>query len=329
MSEAGKYSIVSKAHERNIVACILTNVDMLEEVDLPVAAFEDESMRVVYSTVIDLKNEGNTVNVSTLRTFFDHSDAFAEIVQKHGGYQFIENLAAKPDFMNFKLHQSELHRRFSIRETKARAEMALDAIKNTEINDPKEVMDIIDTHLSGGDFVKENETMDTDELNSAWLDKQTAMYFAGEFTANGIPVLNEHLRRILGDQVTHGSMNTLAGETNIGKSQWVSLLVRHFTHQQGIPTLVLDNELSKKEFRNRTLANLSGVRLKNIFNGYAFSPASPDYGDMKKAIAIMDKTPLIWRQVLDMTIERMEPIIRRFLRKYPVAQFPHKIIIVD
>lgn len=328
MTENAHHS--SRGYERNVIACMLSNVDCLEQVGLPTAAFETDDLRIAYETVQSLKIAGNVeVNVSTLRTFFDSNPEFAAMVTARGGWSFLENLASKPDFANFKLHVEELDKRYKVREAKGRAEVALDAVMSTPITEPRQVFEILDQHLAGDDYVAANEAMAPHEFTSDWLDKQTQKFLAGEFERAGIPVCNQHMRRIMGDYLVHGSMLTLAGETNVGKSQWIQLLIRHFCYQQGIPMLVFDNELSKREFQNRTLANISGVRLKHIFNGTAFAQEGMDYQDIKKGVQIMSEIPLQWRQLLDMTADRMEPIIRRFLRQYPKDQFPHKLILVD
>jgi replicative DNA helicase len=321
--------MLSRALERNVIACMLSNLDCLESSSLPPAAYETDSLRIAYSMIKELQGSGNEVNINTLRAFFDQRDDFAELVQLHGGWQFIENLGAKPDMLNFKMHLEELTRRFAVRETRANAVEALEQVKTAQLASPSDIYDILDKHMSGNDATLANEAMNASDYDDEWLALQSQRYLSGDFTNSGIPVLNEHLRRIMGDQLVHGSMLILSGETNVGKSQWVHLLVRHFTVQQGIPTLVFDNELSRREFQNRALSNISGVRMKKIFNGSAFDPKNIDFSEMKKSIKVMQTAPLLWRQLLDMSAERMEPIIRRFLRQYPKDQYPHKLIIVD
>lgn len=331
MSEISTQAMASRAIERNVIACMLNKVECLEAVHLPIAAFETEQLRISYSMVQELLASGNVeVSVATLRTFYDQREDFAELLAAHGGYAFLENLAAKPDFANFKVHLDELTRRHDIRAAKARAAEALDKVQSAEVSEPGQIYDLVDSHLnSTGAVLRDNEYMHSGDYSDDWLEKQTTRYLAGEFASSGIPVLNDSLRHVMGDSLIHGSMLILAGETNIGKSQWLQMMVRHFTYQQGIPTLVFDNELSKCEFQNRTLANVSGVRLKKLFNGQAFDPHDMDYPDVKHGVKAMGGMPLVWRKMLDMKIERVEAVLRRFLRQYPKEQYPHKLIIID
>jgi hypothetical protein len=67
----------------------------------------------------------------------------------------------------------------------------------------------------------------------------------------------------------------------------------------------------------------------NILNGSAFDPASKDYLDIQKATYEFRKAPIVWRKMLDMSIERVEKALRSFLRKYPTSEHKFKILVVD
>ena len=322
--------LASKAFERNLISCGMNNPEMLELLDLEVAAFESDELRIVYSMIVDLKAAGHqSITIDTLRMFYDSRQDFYTVIKEHGGYKFLETLNARPDFSNFTLHLEEIRKRSDIRAARARATVALQDIQTGTFASPEEVYDALDSVMdsSGG---KNAELDQFKGLSMTWLEEQSGKFERGEFKAPGIPIKDSSMRDAFGSFWNHGSLNIWAGETGVGKSQIVQMLTRQ-SLQDDVPICVLDNEMESSEFRDRFIASSTGIPLYELVTGKAYNPKSEFYKDLKKFIKENPSAQdlIEWRKVLDMRIERIEPMIRRFMRKYPVSQFPHKRAIVD
>lgn len=322
--------ISPRAMERNVISCALNNAEMLELLDLAVPAFEGDEFRTVYSMIADLKATGHQIiTIDTLRMFFDSRQDFYTIVKERGGYKFLESLAAAPDFANFHLHLETLRQKYDIRVAKARAVAAMEQIREGEFETREQVYDLLDEIIDNSHGVNPDSDIFRG-LSLDWLEEQAGKFERGEFKIPGIPIKNQALREAFGPYWYCGGLTGWCAETNVGKSQVIGMLARMGT-EEGIPTLVLDNEMEATDFRNRTIAGATGIPLVELVTGSAFNPKSEFYKDLKNYInKNQEKQKLIeWRKVLDMTMERIEPMMRRFLRKYPVAQYPFKQILID
>lgn len=322
--------ISPKAMERNLISCSLNDAEKLELLDLEVPAFESDELRTVYSMIVDLKATGHqTITIDTLRMFYDSRQDFYSIVKDHGGYKFLEALNAKPDLANFYLHLETLRQRHDIRVAKAKATSALKQIQDGDFASRDEVFGLLDAVVfNSAALNSENDLFNG--LSIDWLEEQSKKYERGDFKVPGIPIKNSAMRDAFGPFWRCGGLTGWCGETNVGKSQVVGLLVRQM-NEDGIPCLVLDNELEVDEFRSRIIASRTGIPLSELITGTAFNPKSEFYHDLKRHINdTKDNQHLMeWRKVIDMTYERVEPIIRRFMRKYPTKEYPFKCVIVD
>ncbi len=317
--------LASKAIERNVLACVLDDSSLLDQLYVPAEAFQSNALRITYLMIDELRKAGHEeISVNTLRLFHDAREDFRQVLSEHGGAGFLDVISAKPDKPNFNLHLGELKNRHAVRTAKAKANSALAHIQEGDFESPAEVYRAIDNHLSDTEYVQ-NDVL-RGGMDGAWLDEQTARLHAGEFKHVGHPIGNPQLKELMG-QFVHGSLYLWAGETNVGKSQLVQSLIRQQCFGEEIPTLVLDNELSREEFRNRLLANAGAIPLGSIFNGHAYDPANAYYPNMKHAIRTISGSPIEWRLLLDMSPERVEATIRRFLRQHD--NHPHKQVIVD
>ena len=320
----------TRAMERNLIACALNDAEKLELLDLEVPAFESDELRTVYSMIVDLKGTGHqTITIDTLRMFFDSRQDFYTIVKDHGGYAFLESLNAKPDHANFHLHLETIRQRYDIRVAKAKAASALKEIVSGEFNSRDEVYSLLDNIVFNTGCVNPESDM-FNGLDMDWLEEQSQRFVRGEFKVPGIPIKDASMREAFGPYWYCGGLTGWCAETNVGKSQVVCMLTRQM-NADGIPVLVLDNEMEAADFRNRIIAGSTNIPLVALVTGDAFNPTSEYYRILKKYIAETgERQKLIeWRKVLDMTYERVEPIIRRFIRKYPAREYPYKCIIVD
>lgn len=317
-----------RAVERNVLACMLADQTCMESVNLPPSAFESDALRVTYSVIQELKKLGNeTITLSTLRMHFDSRPDFAEILRQHGGWAFLENLAAKPDLDNFKINLVDLKRRFDIRQAKNHAMEALELIRDSEFESSAQVYDVLDQHLINDESMDSSAIFNISELSSEWLEAQADRFEAGGFDNVGHPVQNPVLAEIFDSMFINGGMYTWAGETNVGKSNVVQMLIYYQGIEGGIPTLVIDNELSRDQFYARLLSRTSRVKFKTIISGRAYNRISKEYSDLRTGLSKIKGNHIEWRGMQDITVERIEPVVRRFLRQH--QDKPHKMLIVD
>ena len=323
-------TLSQKAIERNALACILTNAESLNTMDLPVSAFESPAMRCAYSFILELRDAGNEeVSINTLRHFFDARPDFQDLVHEHGGWKFLETLATKPDQPNFKLHVQELENRHAIRTLTASLANAIEKIKGGGLNSCSEILSAIDEAVETQTAkLKEHQQIQPGMLNRDWLKKQSDRFVRGDFKHRGIEI-PEPLDQMCGRRWGHGSLNVWAGETNVGKSFLVQMLVGDFCIDRSVPTLVLDNEMSQEQFYDRLISRATGISSHKFQSGTAYDPEGPDYAIVESYMDKIEAAPFTWVEYYELKIHKIEAQVRNFIRKYPKEQYPNKMLIVD
>ena len=127
--------------------------------------------------------------------------------------------------------------------------------------------DLNDFVNNGIDTIAQKFIFDTDtvifgeKIDEVWEDICDDRNDDGTFgLPSKIPVLNDYIT--FGD----GELTLVAGETGRGKSAYF-LNEAMYSLQRGVPTMIIDSELTDKVFLPRALANLSGVTVKQIKGG--------------------------------------------------------------
>ena len=319
-----------KALERNVIACILNSPESYNSVDLPIAAFESPDLRCAYSMILDLRDAGHAeVTRETLRHFYDARPDFKKTVDEHGGWHFLDTLGLRPDFPNFKLHLTELENRHAMRVMTAALTQAVEKVKSGGMTSCGDILSAVDEALAPQTSkLKEHEQITPGMLNRDWLKKQAERFRRGEFKHVGIEI-PDPLSGMCGRKWSHGSMNVWAGETNVGKSFVVQMLVGMFCIGEGIPTLVLDNEMSQQQFYDRLISRATGLSSFKFQSGSAYDPEGPDYPVVEGYMDKLEAAPFTWVEFYELKIHKIEALVRNFLRKYPKEQYPNKMLIVD
>ncbi|MCK7495084.1 MAG: hypothetical protein MZW92_31350 [Comamonadaceae bacterium] len=196
-----------------------------------------------------------------------------------------------------------------------------------QFDNPEQIFEILDEHLVVEGDQPRHEMVKFEEINEKWLEEQASKYERGEFKTTGHPISNEALAYAFDGSFLHGSLVIWTGTTNIGKSLLCTMLCDLQGLQNGIPTLVLDNELTDKEFRGRLLARMAKTPFRAILRGEAYDRNSEHYEKLRTALPLLKKAPVEWRKMEEISIERIEPVLRKFLRQY--KDYPHKQLIID
>ena len=82
--------------------------------------------------------------------------------------------------------------------------------------------------------------------------------------------------------------------------------------REGVPTLVLDTEMSKEDHLNRLIANISGVPINEIATG-KFTEDDEKADRVQKAVEELDSIPYHYISVAGKPFEGILNLIRRWV----------------
>lgn len=152
--------------------------------------------------------------------------------------------------------------------------------------------------IFGGDSV-----LFGDKIDTVWETIKNNRNDDGSF---GIPSIIPSLS----DYFTYGKgeLTLLAGATGKGKS---SFFLNEATNalQKGIPTMIIDTELTDEVFLPRLIANLSGVRVRDIKSGRM---TDAECKKVDETLAWLKKQPFIHEYVPFFNKVKVEQIIRKW-----------------
>lgn len=125
---------------------------------------------------------------------------------------------------------------------------------------------------------------------------------------NGFPTFSPMLNNFVSYE--RGELCVYSGVMKTGKSQLVINEVFRLCIMGGVPTVVLDTELSTRFFITRLIARITGYNMKYIKTGkYKENPIAVK--KFNQAVELIRKAPLVHKYVFDMTQEEMTNELKR------------------
>lgn len=131
-----------------------------------------------------------------------------------------------------------------------------------------------------------------------------------------LPSLNDYIT--FGD----GELTLVAGETGRGKSAYF-LNEAMYSLQRGVPTMIVDSELTDKVFLPRAIANLSGVTVKKIKSG---TYTKNEEQKVMEALEWFKKQPFIHQYEPTFSKIKVEQIARKWKNQKNLGLFIYDYI---
>lgn len=129
--------------------------------------------------------------------------------------------------------------------------------------------------------------------------------------STGYPILDKQI-----DGMIPGTLLVLAARKKMGKSAFLSNISNHVAYRLEIPVLYVDTELTFTEWRTRALANISGVKEREIKHG-GFNDVS--YQRLIKAEELILKGNLFHEYMPGYSVEKLVSLYKKYKHKEDIG----------
>lgn len=301
--------------EATYIATVIANPHfLLVENTVRPGFFYAKDNQCLFWGVQTLANRGiETIDALNLETILSSNAAVKRIMENHGlqdlsKYIEMSRLVARGSYEEYKVLEEQIITAAFRRELRSFSyqlgrECENDAMSLEALNDfcNDGLTKITDRYAYGADSVLLGEKID--DIWQDICDKRTA-------TGYGIPFKIKRLNDYL--TLVPGELTLVAGATGRGKSSLFLVEGLHKAITLGVPTLIIDSELTDTVWLPRAIASLSGVTVANIKTG---DYSSDDAEKVEQAKAKLKKAPILHEYISSFDKFRIEGLVRKWKNK--------------
>lgn len=124
--------------------------------------------------------------------------------------------------------------------------------------------------------------------------------------STGYPILDKLI-----DGLVPGTLTVIAARKKMGKSTMLTNIATNVAVNDGLPVLYLDTEMTFKEWRDRVLAIISGVRERTIKHG-GFKHDKAIYERVIKAVEYLKKSKLFHHYIPGYTLDNVSALYKKY-----------------
>jgi replicative DNA helicase len=297
---AQKLSAISS--ESIVIGGLINHLDyILELTNLKTEYFTVDVNKVLYHTLKKLYKNGSTsCDILDIYAIIEQNQGALSKLEEYGGEDYIQTLAELAD--NKSLDDIVSHSKIII-DCAYKNELSdtLTALENYVArckDEPKEkVARLVEGELlelkskygskNGLKVIGDDVDKIVDKLNRE-----------GQKDFSGFPTFSPMLNKFMSYE--RGELVVYSGKLKTGKSQMVVNEVYRLCIMGGVPTAVLDTELSTRFFVTRLISRITGYNMKYIKSGkYKENPVAVK--KFNQAVEMIRKAPLVHKFVFDMS----------------------------
>jgi replicative DNA helicase len=246
--------------EQSLLGAMLFDTKAIDEIKIGRADFFDQRHGVIWAAIVSICAGGKPVDVITVYQHLSDADLIDDV----GGLEYLNALAQSvPSAANAKRYAEIIAGKSMDRALASAADKAVTVAKSDQPL-PDRLDRILGSfaELQRGSMSQAPKTLA--EIAMARIDHYTALE-AGEVSPGwktGIPTLDS----MLSGGFRPGSLYILAARPSVGKSSFSQTLGFGFA-AQGLPVLMLSQEMSADELADRAVAMSGRISLSSLLSG--------------------------------------------------------------
>lgn len=292
----------STASESLVLGGLINHLEwILEFSDLKIEYFSAEVNKVIFKALKRLyKNGATSCDIIDIYSLIELEPKSLKLLDDYGGDEYLSTL-------------SYLGQGKELTDIAAHVKIIVDIAYKNELNDT----------LVGLTQYVERNTDKSKEQVAKMVESELLDLKSKYGSRNGLKIIGDDVDKIVEKLESEGQKSfsgfptfspmlnnfvsyekselfVYSGKLKTGKSQTVVNEVYRLCILQGVPTAVLDTELSTRFFVTRLIARITGYNMKYIKSGkYKENPVA--VAKFNKAVEMIRKAPLVHKYVFDMT----------------------------
>lgn len=140
------------------------------------------------------------------------------------------------------------------------------------------------------------------------LEKRKDLQIKVSGLSTGFPILDNQI-----DGMINGTLLIIASRKKMGKSALLSNIALHVAYREMKPVLYVDTELTFEEWRNRSIAILSGVKERDVKHGGYDSTA---YSKLVKAVKIIESGSNLFHEYMPgFSVDKLVALYKKYKQK--------------
>ena len=296
--------------ERNVIAYILRNPDSVYDIliSLNEQDFNNTINKIIYGHMVNLTNKGIAISHATLTAVLkNHSDVKPEDIDSYIG------TISKTNTQNLDIkYNCELVKRASVK--RQTYQEALNILLDCTSEEYSEGANVF---LGRQEARLLDLSLKIDSIDNVEAFSETVDIFLEERAKNPKPIAGlqsnfAQMNQAIGG-FEPGKLYVFAARAKTGKSALLTSICTHLSicSEEKVPTLYIDTEMKGTEVLSRILANLSGVKERDISNGM-FSQSENDVEKVNRAKDLVESGLFYHVSMPQFDLAQLTSIIRKY-----------------
>jgi len=118
------------------------------------------------------------------------------------------------------------------------------------------------------------------------------------------------------DGLVPGTLTIISARLKRGKSTFLSNIAAHVAYREAIPVLYVDTEMTFEQWRDRIVANLSGIKERTIKHG---DYGDEDYERIMKATEVIERGKLFHEFMPGYTTDKLVALYKKYKHKHNIG----------
>jgi len=266
--------------------------------------------QVIYKCVEKVLESNASIDIPALLSAAEQLK-LSESIQTSSQLEYITNLMDYPvNKDNVPFFASQIAKfEFARNAKKIAKKIDLDISKINGDETVDEIISMVEMPLM--DFLREDEQGTKTEMLGDNLDEYINFLIENKCDQIGLSSGFANYDAIIGGGLRRKCIDLIAARPGVGKSVFGDNVALH-NARRGIPTIMLDTEMSKEDHLNRILAHISGVPINEIATGQ-FANDEEKTIAVKRAAEEIRNIPYTYVSVAGQPFETILNIIKRWI----------------
>ena len=178
---------------------------------------------------------------------------------------------------------------------------SIDLLSQAEAN-------ILDLSMRG---VNIDEPINLADGLKEWLEERRKNLITLSGMSTGYPILDKQI-----DGMIPSTLLIIAARLKMGKSAILTNIATHVAVRERTPVLYVDTELRFEEWRTRALANVSGVKEREIKHG---GYSDETYRKLLKAEELIDKSTFLHEYMPGYSVDKLVALYKKYKHKEDIG----------
>ncbi len=273
-------------------------------------SFSNYNNQIIYKCIQKVLSQEAAIDLPSILSAAEQL-GIVDVIKAQSELEYINSLMSFPVKKQNVIHFAAQVKKFEFarkaRKIAKKIDQDIESINGDETID--EIVSLVESPLM--DFLRDDETGQKPEKLGDNIEEYVDFLVNNQCDQIGLSSGFSRFDAVIGGGLRRKCVDLVSARPGVGKSVFADNVALH-NAMKGIPTLMLDTEMSKEDHLNRIIANLSGIPIGEISTGQ-FAEDDEKYNKVQETLQLIKDIPYTYVSVAGAPFETILNTIKRWI----------------